>query len=170
VDHIPKQLDDDPVVEVLPSFDSFYASEYRGVIGLAYALSNSPAAAEELAQDAFVAAFRKWEAVARMDRPDAWVRRVVANLAASRVRRLVAETRARVRNQGAPLFEPEPSTDAIAVWSEVASLPRRQTEVVVLVYYAMLSHAEVADVLGCSVETVRTHLKRAKRRLKRALE
>ena len=44
-------------------------------------------------------------------------------------------------------------------------LPRRQAEVIVLVYFSGLSHAEAAKVMGCSVETARTHLKRAKTHL-----
>ncbi len=169
MNHI-KDETDDPVVGAALRFDEFYAQEYRGVIGLAFSLSNSPSAAEELTQDAFVAAYKRWGTVSAMERPDAWIRRVVANMAASRVRRLVAEGKAMVRKPRTPAFMPEPSADSVALWTAVASLPRRQTEVVVLIYYAMMSHEEVAGFLGVSIETVRTHLQRAKKRLQKSLE
>ncbi len=44
----------------LPAFDAFYAEHYRAVVGLAYALSGSRLAAEDIAQEAFVAAYR-WQ-------------------------------------------------------------------------------------------------------------
>ena len=65
------------------------------------------------------------------------------------------------RNDDAPPI----SADVIAVRDAIRRLTVRQAEVVVLVYFAALSHDEAAQVLGCGVETVRTHLKRAKRRL-----
>src|ERR1700754_364032 len=48
-----------------------------------------------------------------------------------------------------------------AVWSGLAALPRRQRAVLALRYYEGLSTAEIADVLGCSESTVRSHASRA---------
>jgi RNA polymerase sigma-70 factor, ECF subfamily len=48
-----------------------------------------------------------------------------------------------------------------AVRRAVASLPDRQRATLVLAYYQKLSYAEVAEVLGCSVGTVKTHMSRA---------
>ncbi len=41
-------------------FDDFYRSEFPAVVGLAYALSGSRAGAEDLAQEAFLAAHSNW--------------------------------------------------------------------------------------------------------------
>jgi RNA polymerase sigma-70 factor (ECF subfamily) len=65
------------------------------------------------------------------------------------------------RAQSAPALSP----DAVAVWDAIRALPARQAEVVVLAYFADLSHGDIADVLGCAVETVRSHLKRGRARL-----
>lgn len=158
------RLTDPPVVRAIPSFGEFYAQQYRQVLGLAFMMCGERTAAEELTQDAFTAAFRRWERVSTMDRPDAWIRRVVVNQSVSRFRRLPAETRAVARSTRSPeTREMEP--DTVAVWAAVRRLPRRQAEVVALVFYADLSHAEVAEVLEIGVETVRTHLKRARTRL-----
>ena len=61
------------------NFDTFYKAELQRVVGLAYVLSGSRSAAEDLAQDGFVAAYRHWERISSFDDPGAWVRRVVAN-------------------------------------------------------------------------------------------
>ena len=93
-------------------FDDFYLTEYAGVVGLAYALSGSRWAAEDLAQEAFLAAHRSWDRIARYDQPGAWVRRVVANLAVSAFRRRVAEAKALARvalqrTQSVPELSPQ---------------------------------------------------------------
>jgi RNA polymerase sigma-70 factor (sigma-E family) len=153
-----------PLVRAKPDFRAFYRGEYRAVLGLAYALSGDMATAEDLSQEAFMAAFRRWEEVGAMDHPGAWVRRVVANKSVSLFRRVVAEGRALLRFRPDPVG-PSPSVDSLAVWTAMRKLPRRQAEVIVLVYFSGLTHAEAAKVMGCSVETARTHLKRAKTQL-----
>lgn len=162
-------LTNHPIVRAVPDFEGFYVREYREVLGLAFVLCGTRPNAEELAQDAFLAAFERWDEVGRMDRPGAWVRQVVANRSASRFRRLAAEGRALVRF-GSRSEAPSLSPDGVAVWSAIRRLSSRQAEVTVLVFYAGMSHSEVAALLNCSIETVRTHLKRAKVRLRRWLE
>jgi len=68
------------VVMAAESFEDFYARDFKPVVALAYALSGNRASAEDLAQEAFLAAHRRWDKVGRLVRRDAWVRRVVANL------------------------------------------------------------------------------------------
>ena len=72
------------------SFDAFYRIEYPRVVALTYALGGR-AAAEDLAQEAFLRAHRDWERVGRMEAPRAWVRRVAVNLCRSRWRRIRSE-------------------------------------------------------------------------------
>jgi RNA polymerase sigma-70 factor (ECF subfamily) len=165
---LTEELDDSPVVRAAPDFRAFYQREYRPVLGMAYALSGDVSIAEDLCQDAFMAALRRWSEVGAMDHPGAWVRRVIANRSASRFRRLAAEGRALLR-LGRPSEIPSPSADSVAVWAALRRLPPRQAEMVVLTYFADLSHAEAASMMHCSVETARTHLKRAKARLVDAL-
>ena len=68
------------------AFDDLYRDEWAGLVGLAWSLTGSWALAEELAQDAFVDAFRRWGEVGGLDRPGAWVRRAVINRSASAAR------------------------------------------------------------------------------------
>lgn len=163
------ERDDLPVVRALPQFDSFYESEFEAVTALAYALSGSRLAAEDLAQDAFLAAYRRWDVIGRYDSPGGWVRRVVANRSASVIRRRVVEAKALSRMVDSTDLLPELSPEAADVWRAVRRLPRRQAQAVALFYLEDLSLDDVADTLGVSVETVRTHLSRARKKLARRL-
>lgn len=84
---------DDPLVAGLEPFDDFYRREIRRLVGLAYALSGSRLAADDIAQEAMLAAYRRWGEVGRLDSPAGWVRRVVSNQAVSAVRRRIAEAK-----------------------------------------------------------------------------
>lgn len=152
-------------------FDGFVRRAYPGVLALAMASAGSRQVAEELAQEAFIAAFRSWDMVAALDHPDAWVRRVVLNRSASRFRRLYAEARAlaHVRSGRGNVAVADLPDDAPELWAHARALPRRQREVVLLTYLLDLSRADVAVGLGCSEETVKTHLTRARAALAVAL-
>jgi len=71
----------DPIDVV--SFDDWYRGEYRAVVALVYTLSGSRGASEELAQDAFMEAHRRWASISQYDNPGAWVRKVAMNKARS---------------------------------------------------------------------------------------
>lgn len=152
------------------SFEAFYVREIRSVVGLAYVLSGSGRAAEDLAQDAFLKAYRNWDRISSYDDPGGWVRRVVSNDSVSRFRRLAAETRALLRLRGESYIIPQADPEAIHLWEEVRRLPARQAQVIALRYYDQRSNAEAAEILGCSETTVKTHLQRARETLARRLE
>ena len=59
--------------------------------------------------------------------------------------------------------------DRALVWPLVCALPERQRAVVVLRYYEDLSEYETAEVLGCTVGTVKSRLARARAALRHAL-
>ncbi len=152
------------------SFDSFYERELSSVVGLAYVLSGSRSGAEDLAQEGFLAAYRHWDRIASFDDPGAWVRRVVANRAVSGYRRRKAELKALMKI-GQHSFEIlDMSQDAELIWDEVRRLPTRQAQTVALRYFDHRAIAEIARILECSENTVKTHLKRAKQTLAQRLE
>ncbi len=152
-------------------FDQFFNDSYRRTLGLAYAVTGDRGHAEDIVQEAFAAAHRRWVSVAAYNDPQAWVRRLVLNKASSRWRRIGREVRALAR------FAGRATPDAVDLplrsaqfWAAVASLPARQAETVALFYVEDLSVVEVAELLGCSVGTVKTHLFRARQTLRVLLE
>jgi RNA polymerase sigma-70 factor (ECF subfamily) len=151
-------------------FDEFFRAEYRRVVGLASVLCGRSGIAEELAQDAFVAAYRHWDRVARYDDPAAWVRRVVVNLATSALRRRTREARALTRLALRRAGEPTVSLDVDDdFWRAVRELPRRQAQCVALRYLEDRSPDEIAAILGIAPPTVRVHLHAARSTLAQRL-
>ncbi|MFQ5553814.1 MAG: sigma factor-like helix-turn-helix DNA-binding protein, partial [Acidimicrobiia bacterium] len=150
--------------------DAFFRREFRRVVALAYALSGSRLVAEDLAQEAFAAAARRWNVVGTYDRPGPWVRRAVANRSVSLLRRRSAELRALARLRPLRLHVQPMPADAAGVWHEVRRLPQRQAQVVALRYLEELSLREIGEILGIGAETARTHLRRAHDTLRSSLE
>lgn len=154
-----------PVVD----FDDLYRREYRPLVALAYGLSGSRAAAEEIVQDTFLAAHRRWSQIREYDRPGLWLRRVVMNRSVSTVRRRLAEARAITRvgtRANRPEALPEQHDE---LWRAVRRLPPQQAKALLLRYVDDRTVADTATILGCTEGTVRTHLHRARQALASAL-
>jgi RNA polymerase sigma-70 factor, ECF subfamily len=151
-------------------FEHFYLQEYPRVVDLAYALSGGRMVAEDIAQEAFLRAYRDWDRVGSYAHQAAWVRRVAVNLATSGLRRKVVEARALARLAGRrePALDPLPAENA-DFWRAVRALPQRQAQVVALYYLEDLSIQQTAAVLDCAEGTVRAHLARARSALARRL-
>jgi RNA polymerase sigma-70 factor, ECF subfamily len=122
--------------------------------------------AEDLAQEALIRVCARWDEVQDANSPSAWAHRVAFNLAKSHGRREATWARLRVRAvPGTELVDVD-STDALAVRAAVASLPTAQRQALILRYFADLSIAEVAAVMECPENTVKTHVRRACARLR----
>ncbi len=147
-------------------FESFYVQTGRRMLSLAYSLTGSWVDAEDLVQEAYAAAHRRWGVVGGYEDPAAWVRRVITNRAVSRWRRLSHELnmRQRLAARSVQLSTAAEPVDE-AFWAAVRSLPRQQMAVVVLHYVEDQSVDAIAAVLGCSTGTVKTQLFRARRTL-----
>lgn len=162
-------------------FDALYRDEWSGLVALGWSLTGSWARAEELTQDAFADAYRRWDEIGQLDRPGAWVRRALINRAASDHRRRDVERRglARWSSRSAPDADAatadrtgDQATDRVgdpAFWDAVRSLPPRQVECVALHYLEDRSVADIADILGCKEATVKVHLHRGRSALAQRL-
>jgi RNA polymerase sigma-70 factor (ECF subfamily) len=162
----PRPGGEAPAVSPSP-FEAFYRAESTRILAVVAALTGDWGAAEDIVQEAFAAAYRRWDTVGRFDRPGAWVRRVAINQAISRARRRAVETRVLARiGLGPDAHDDEPMVEA-ELWTAVRRLPRRQAQAVALAYAGDLGIAEIAAVLGCGEGSVKTHLRRARERLAR---
>jgi RNA polymerase sigma-70 factor, ECF subfamily len=149
------------------SFERFMAEEYTRALAFARATSGDWSEAEDLTQEAFLAAYRKWGEVARYERPDAFVRRVIANRQVSGVRR-------RVRHDSIlHLTSTDETSDGDLAdpgfWAAMRQLPVRQRQVVALHYLDDRSVADIAAVLAIAEGTVKAHLHAARQSLARLL-
>ncbi len=152
-------------------FEQFVAGHVDRLLGAGILMTGDPVEAEDLVQECLLRVARRWPRVRRMDHPGAYARRILVNLAlrgaASRNRR-TAEIDA--AGPGSPM-EAAPALDSkLALIDALRLLPRQQRAIIVLRYFEDLSVAEVADLLGCSVGTVKSTASRGLVRLREVLE
>ncbi|MGH3416465.1 MAG: SigE family RNA polymerase sigma factor [Actinocrinis sp.] len=149
-------------VDARARFDAFFDAHHRDLARLAYLLSGDPDAADDLTAEAFTQAWKRWDHVMGSDVPLAYVRRIVVNLAASRIRRLVRERRV-WRLLGAAWSDRTEGPDVAAatdVRAALSRLPVRKRACVILRHYYGLSEQETAATLGISVGTVKSQTSR----------
>jgi len=125
------------------------------------------AEAQDIAQEAFARAWQRWAAVRECDSPEAWVRRVATNLAASRWRRIRVARAAAWRP--VDLQVPEISTDLVALVSGLRTLPERQRTALVLHYMCDLTVDQIAAELRCPTGSVKSWLSRGRTALAEAV-
>jgi len=148
-------------------FDEFYSSSAARLVRHGYALTGDLAEAQDIAQEAFARAWQRWSMVRDCDSPEAWVRRVATNLAASRWRRIrVARAAA---GHAAEQYAPEVSTDTVALVSGLRTLPERQRTVLVLHYMCDLTVDQIAAELSCPPGSVKSWLSRGRTALAAAV-
>ena len=152
-------------------FDAFVVARSQALLRTAYLLTHDEGLAEDLLQTALT---KTWFAWRRIDgRPEAYVRRVLVNTSSSWWRRrwtreTPTETlpeRARADSLDGPAGEQD-------LWRAIGHLPPRQRAVVVLRYIEDRTEVETAQLLDCSVGTVKSQCAKAlaKLRLDTALE
>lgn len=152
-------------------FHDFFEQHHRGLARLAYVMIGDPDAADDLAADAFVAAWHRWDHVRGTEQPVAYVRRIVINLCNSRIRSLMRERR-RLADLGGTVLEHAPDPDVPAVVDVQAALrrlPERKRACVVLRLAFDLSEQETARTLGISVGTVKSQTSRGVAELEKML-
>ncbi|MEU5879544.1 SigE family RNA polymerase sigma factor [Spirillospora sp. NPDC047279] len=152
-------------------FHAFFTRHHRELARLAYLLLGDADAADDLAADALAAAWHRWDRVRRADHPPAYVRRIVVNLAGSRIRTLVRE-RDRLTLIGAGMDDRTygPDVSAVAdVHAALQRLPERKRACVVLRLAFDLSERETAQILGVTVGTVKSQTARGVAELERLL-
>lgn len=149
------------------SFAVVFNEHHRRAVRLAYLLTSDADLAEDIVSEAFVKVYPRWQRGEVRD-VGAYLRRAVANESNSRLRRRYLERRASARrhgdDRGVRLVD-DGAADRDEVWGALQRLPARQQQAVVLRYYEDLSEAETAEVLGCSVGTVKSQVSRGLARL-----
>ncbi|HEX5533592.1 MAG TPA: SigE family RNA polymerase sigma factor [Actinomycetales bacterium] len=145
-------------------------ARWAALVRFGYLLTGDRGHAEDLVQAALEKCWPKWRSI-RSDSPERYIRAAMANLAASQWRRK--------RHREVPLEDAGhgPSHAGPAdghavrdeVWQLLQSLPPRMRAVVVLRWVEDLSEAQTAQMLGCSVGSVKSQSSRALARLREQL-
>ena len=156
------------------AFEQLVPAYRRRVFGLAFSLLRDRGAAEDVAQEVFV---KLWQALPRYDgraQLSTWIYAITRNssISALRKRRRALSLSdpavfGEVESRGASAAA-EPSDGAL--WREVAILPDKQRQAITLYYQEERTVEEVAAMMGLPVNTVKTHLHRARAGLAAALK
>jgi RNA polymerase sigma-70 factor (ECF subfamily) len=154
------------------SLASLFEEHAQALLGMAWPLVGDLGTAEDVVQEAFIRLPTAWPRLREQGRVVAYLRSTVLNLA-----------RAGHRHHLVVLRHPEPVSpdsesaeersllreDQRQVVLALRRLPARQRECLVLRYYAELHSLEIAQTLGISVNSVKTHLARGLDALERLL-
>jgi RNA polymerase sigma-70 factor (sigma-E family) len=150
-----------------PAFDSFVLSSSSRLLRMAYLLCGDRGHAEDLVQTALMRTARQWRRA--QDRPEAYARRVVVNLAKDRWRELSHRPIEGPLEIDLPAPNDGSVEDRDAILRAAHQLSLGQRTVLVLRYFDDLSIEETAAVLGCTTGTVKSQTARALDNLRAAL-
>lgn len=162
--------------EAPPGFEQFFRSNYAAVVRIAQRIVGDGALADDVAQDAFIAAERQWRPAAG-DTPSAgWVSVAAVHLALNALRGERRRDRRQLRASNGSGEQPALPEDVVlasasrdSVREALGRLPER-TAAVLLLRHSGLSYAEVASALEVNVGAVGTMLRRAEAALRKEME
>lgn len=150
-----------------PEFRDFVLTRSRSLLRTAYLLTGNLADAEDLVQSALAKTYLAWDRIEDRGALDGYVRRAIINTHISWWRRR--------RIEEFPTDElPDQAVADHAVSSDlqetlrraVDRLPQRMRAAIMLRYYDDMTEAEVAEVLGVSLGTVKSTVARAMAKLR----
>jgi RNA polymerase sigma factor (sigma-70 family) len=153
------------------AFESVVQSDTKRLYSLALSILRDQGEAEDAVQETLIKAWRSWDSVAQMERPDAWLTRVCVNHCISR-RRLL-------RTRGWPpldVFEASSASTQTGESADFVDMDRayrrlslKQRAAITLNYRHGYSIEECAAFMGCRPGTVRTHVARGLATLRKEL-
>jgi RNA polymerase sigma-70 factor (sigma-E family) len=150
-----------------PAFRDYVRSRSRALLRTAYLLTGNVADAEDLVQSALAKTYLAWDRIQDRSALDGYVRRAIVNTHISwwRRRRLEEYPTDEIPEQ-AVVDHPVSSDLQESLRRAIDRLPQRMRAAVMLRYYDDMTEAEVAEVLGISLGTVKSTVSRAMAKLR----
>lgn len=138
------------------AFEDAFPGLLRVAMGAGTRILGGGGAAEDVAAEGLARLWIRWRSLGQQPYRDAWLVKVVTNLALDQVKR-----GAPPKLDAVPAVDPADGIVLREVLVEVlARLPRRQREVIVMHHLYGLSVADTADTLHISPNSVKRHLQR----------
>lgn len=141
------------------AFERLLADYQDKVFRLAWSILRDDAAAEDAAQEAFLRAWKNWDSFRGESHRATWLYSIARNVALT-----MAERRGREAEGKMPEIAVAPAPVSY-LWRHVARLPEPYRQVLTLYYFEERSYAEVAEMLGTPLGTVKAQLHRARKEL-----
>jgi RNA polymerase sigma-70 factor, ECF subfamily len=161
----PTDLSAVPEVGEASVFEEFFLAQHERLFQALYLLTGDRSEADDLAQEALLRAYERWDRVGAMESPAGYVYRTALNLHRSQLRRLIVRARR--------VFLSIPAEDLsgpVAASQDVrralAQLPPGQRDALLLVEWLGLGSEEAGRVLGIDASSVRGRLHRGRASLR----
>jgi RNA polymerase sigma-70 factor (sigma-E family) len=153
-----------------PSFRDYVQARSRALLRTAYMLTGNRADAEDLVQAALAKTYLAWDRIEDRGAVDGYVRRALVNTHISwwRRRRVEEFPTDQIPDQAIADHFASSATDDLeeSLRRAIDRLPQRMRAALVLRYYEDMTEAEVAEVLGISLGTVKSTVSRAVAKLR----
>ncbi|MDP9342993.1 MAG: RNA polymerase sigma factor [Actinomycetota bacterium] len=154
---------------LLPDFDTFFRETFLVVARAAALVARDPGAGQDVAQEAFFRLSERWHRMESAEHARRFAFRVAINLARSHVRKYLRVALAGLEPR-AERVEQIPQVDEwLAIRTALSGLSPRRRAAVVLIDYVGMDAGEAGGVLGISAGTVRAHLMRGRRDMRKRL-
>jgi RNA polymerase sigma-70 factor (ECF subfamily) len=145
--------------------EQLYRKEAVALVRLARLFTDDRTGAEDIVQEAFIRLYNAADRIGERDKAAAYLRSIVLNLARDHNRRGLLSMRHQdsmidPRQPDAPDEKVLQSEEHSAIMDALGALPARQRECLVLRFYLELSEREIAETLGISPNSVKTHSRR----------
>jgi RNA polymerase sigma-70 factor (sigma-E family) len=146
-----------------PGFEEFVTFRSTRLLRAAYQLTHDWAQAEDLMQTALAKAWRAWPRLRDEADPEPYVRKIMFNTYASWWHRRWNRERptGEIPEQAQTSSSLGQVDDRDEVWRALGRLPKRQRAVIVLRFFEDMTEAHAAEVLNCSIGTVKSQTSRA---------
>jgi RNA polymerase sigma factor (sigma-70 family) len=139
-----------------PPFERFLA-EQGGTVMRFLVVAVGPEHADDVYQDAFLAALRAYPRVRDDGRLDRWILRIASRAAIDHHRRRARQATPTSDLPDTPAHNPEPADETL--WAAVGALAPKQRVAVVLRHVLDRPYDEIAEALGCSAEAARANVR-----------
>ncbi len=155
----------EPAADTVASFEAFFDDTYQPLLRALFLVARDRHEAEDLAQEAFVRVYERWDQVRRTDNPAGYLYRTALNAHRSRLRRLVTAAKRTVTPHEPDALAASEDRDEIRRLLSDLSIGQRQA--LVLVEWLGMTDVEAAEVLRITPVAVRVRLSRARQAMKR---
>ena len=155
----------------------------KATYSFALRLTHNEADARDLTQEAFIRVYRAWRSFQPGTSFLSWIYRIVTNLYRDELRRKKGRYQEEIPDDNAPQefggerpLAESPIEDYVEgqlsenIQKALDGLSPDQRQVIVLADIEEYSYQEIAEIVGCSIGTVRSRLHRARHQLRKLVE
>ncbi len=159
------------------AFTDLMRRHYKGLVNYIYRFTNNRESSEDLAQEVFLRVYRSTKTYTPQAKFSTWLYKIATNLCFTNVK-----AKGREKNVSLDEMEEnigdlkdsksEKADDVIyrseiknAIFEALETLPEKERVSIILCKYEELPYEEVAEVLGCTVGAVKTHVYRGRMKL-----